>query len=32
VSDGFIMLRHPDLAATLAMADEVGTELQLYAS
>jgi hypothetical protein len=31
VSDGFIMLRHPDLAATLAMADEFGTKLQLYA-
>lgn len=31
VSDGFIMLRHPDLATTLAMADSVGTDLQLYA-
>ena len=31
VSDGFIMLRHPDLAATLEMADRVGSELQLYA-
>jgi hypothetical protein len=31
VSDGFIMLRHPDLAATLAMADKVGSELHLYA-
>ncbi len=31
VSDGFIMLRHPDLQETLAMADAVGTELQLYA-
>ena len=25
VSDGFIMLRHPDLAETLAMADAVGS-------
>jgi hypothetical protein len=32
VSDGFLMLRHPDLSTTLAMADEVGTKLQLYAS
>ncbi|NND44859.1 MAG: hypothetical protein HKN58_06015, partial [Xanthomonadales bacterium] len=31
VSDGFIMLRHPDLATTLKMADRVGTELQLFA-
>ena len=31
VSDGFIMLRHPDLDATLAMADAVGSELHLYA-
>jgi hypothetical protein len=31
VSDGFIMLRHPDLEETLAMADAVGSELQLYA-
>lgn len=32
VSDGFVMLRHPDLRATLEMADEFGTRLQLYAS
>jgi len=32
VSDGFIMLRHPDLQATLEMADAVGSELQLYAA
>jgi hypothetical protein len=32
VSDGFIMLRDPDLRATLEMADAVGTELQLYAN
>ena len=31
VSDGFIMLRHPDLDQTLAMADAVGSELRLYA-
>lgn len=31
VSDGFVMLRHEDLAQTLAMADAVGTDLQLYA-
>lgn len=31
VSDGFVMLRHPDLAATVEMADKVGSELHLYA-
>jgi biotin carboxylase len=31
VSDGFLMLRHPDLQATLAMADHVGYRLRLYA-
>ncbi len=31
VSDGFIMLRHPDLDTTIAMADAVGAELQMYA-
>ena len=31
VSDGFIMLRHPDLDQTIAMADAVGSELHLYA-
>lgn len=31
VSDGFIMLRHPDLATTLEMADAVGSDLHLYA-
>jgi ATP-grasp domain len=31
VSDGFIMLRHPDLATTLAMADKVGSALHMYA-
>ncbi len=32
VSDGFIMLRHPDLQATMDMADAVGSELEIYAS
>jgi biotin carboxylase len=31
VGDGFVMLRHPDLATALALADRVGTDLQLYA-
>ncbi|MGB5247455.1 MAG: hypothetical protein WBM54_03985 [Woeseia sp.] len=31
VSDGFVMLRHADLDATLEMADAVGSELQIYA-
>ncbi|HEY4646920.1 MAG TPA: ATP-grasp domain-containing protein [Steroidobacteraceae bacterium] len=31
VSDGFIMLRHPELETTLGMADAVGTDLRLYA-
>ncbi len=31
VSDGFVMLRHPDLATTLEMADKVGSELHLHA-
>ena len=31
VSDGFIMLRHPDLDTTLEMADRVGSDLQVYA-
>jgi hypothetical protein len=31
VSDGFIMLRHPDLATTLALADQVGAGVQLHA-
>lgn len=32
VSDGFIMLRHPDLQTTLNLADRVGSEVQIYAS
>ncbi|CAM2066142.1 ATP-grasp domain-containing protein [Sulfidibacter corallicola] len=31
VSDGFLMLRHPDLDTTLAMADDIGCNLHLYA-
>jgi hypothetical protein len=32
VSDGFIMLRHADLAMTLQLADQVGTQVQLFAA
>jgi hypothetical protein len=32
VSDGFLVVRHPELAATLRMADEIGTRLKLYAA
>lgn len=31
VSDGFVMLRHPDLARTLQMADAIGEKLHLCA-
>jgi biotin carboxylase len=31
IGDGFVMLRHPDLATTIGMADRVGTDLRLYA-
>jgi biotin carboxylase len=31
VSDGFVVVRHPELQATLDMADAVGTDLHLYA-
>lgn len=31
LSDGFVILRHPDLGATMEMADRVGTDLRLYA-
>ena len=31
ISDGFLVVRHPELAQTLQMADRVGRELQLYA-
>lgn len=32
VSDGYVIVRHPDLAYTEEMADRIGRELQLYAS
>ena len=32
VSDGFVVVRHPELRATLALADELGTEVQLFAA
>lgn len=31
ISDGFLIVRHPDLGALLDIADRVGTDLQLYA-
>jgi hypothetical protein len=31
LSDGWLIVRHPDLATTCEMADRVGTDLQLYA-
>ena len=32
ISDGYLILRHPDLETAMAMADRVGSELQIYAS
>jgi hypothetical protein len=32
VSDGFVVVRHPDLAVTLAMADEIASDIQLFAA
>jgi ATP-grasp domain len=32
VSDGFVMLRHADLPTTCALADRIGSEVQLFAS
>ena len=32
ISDGYVCVRHPDLQATMDIADAVGTDLQLYAS
>ncbi len=32
ISDGMMIIRHPDLATVLAMADRIGTELQMVAS
>lgn len=31
ISDGMVIVRHPDLPTTLEMADRIGTDLQLYA-
>jgi biotin carboxylase len=31
VSDGFLLVRHPELAPVLAIADEIGERVQLYA-
>ncbi|NUQ12694.1 MAG: ATP-grasp domain-containing protein [Gemmatimonadaceae bacterium] len=32
VSDGYVVVRHPDLQACYEIADAIGTDLQLYAS
>jgi hypothetical protein len=32
VGDGWVIVRHPDLAFTIEMADRIGTDLRLYAS
>lgn len=32
ISDGFVVVRHPDLATTLEMADRIGVDLRLYAA
>ncbi len=32
VSDGFFVIRHPDLATTLEIADEFGSEVHLFAA
>ncbi len=31
ISDGYLIVRHPDLETTMAIADRVGTDLQIYA-
>jgi len=31
LSDGLVIVRHPDLQTTMDMADRIGTDLQLYA-
>ncbi len=31
ISDGMIVVRHPDLATTVDMANRIGTDLQIYA-
>jgi hypothetical protein len=32
ISDGYVIVRHPDLDATLEIADRFGTDLQIYAA
>ena len=32
VSDGFVIVRHPELAVTLALADEFATDVRLFAA
>jgi hypothetical protein len=32
VSDGFVVVRHPELDATLALADELATDVRLFAA
>jgi hypothetical protein len=32
VSDGYVVVRHPDLQACHEISDAIGTDLQLYAS
>jgi hypothetical protein len=32
VSDGFVVVRHPELSTTLELADELGTDVRLYAA
>jgi len=31
ISDGYVIVRHPELQATLEIADRIGTDLQLFA-
>ena len=31
ISDGYLIVRHPDLTTTLEMADRIGTDVQLHA-
>lgn len=32
ISDGYAIIRHPELKTTLEMADRFGRELQIYAA
>ncbi|MDY7096269.1 MAG: hypothetical protein SX243_25110, partial [Acidobacteriota bacterium] len=32
LSDGYLMIRHPNLEAACEIADRVGTDLQIYAA